>query len=160
MQYAHVRARSDDRTLKPGAHLATPRRGFVHHGLYVGDGRVIHYRGFDRLLRRHPVQEVSLTTFAGGRGFAVLPCPTTRDDGAAAAAIARARSRLGEDRYRLWSNNCEHFIEWSLNGVNRSAQVEAHRQRLLVPFSWLRALAVLRRALLALRARPAPLLDA
>ena len=61
-----------------------------------------------------------------------------------ATAIARARSRLGEDRYRLWSNNCEHFIEWSLNGVNRSAQVEAHRQRLLVPFSWLRPLAALR----------------
>ena len=141
MQYAHERARSDDRTLEPGAHLATPRRGFVHHGLYVGDGRVIHYRGFDRLLRRHPVQEVSLTTFAGGRGFAVLPCPTTRDDGAAAAAIARARSRLGEDRYRLWSNNCEHFTTWCLHGVSRSLQVEAHRARWQRPLVWLRRVA-------------------
>ena len=141
MQYAHVRARSDDRTLKPGAHLAAPRRGFVHHGLYVGDGRVIHYRGFDRLLRRHPVQEVSLTTFAGGRGFAVLPCPTTRDDGAAAAAVSRARSRLGEDRYRLWSNNCEHFTTWCLHGVSRSLQVEAHRARWQRPLVWLRRVA-------------------
>jgi hypothetical protein len=36
----------------------------------------------------------------------------------------RARSRLGEDRYRIFSNNCEHFSEWCLQGVSRSYQVE------------------------------------
>lgn len=25
-----------------GAHLTTPRRGYVHHGIYAGSGRVIH----------------------------------------------------------------------------------------------------------------------
>jgi hypothetical protein len=149
MSYA-VSPESLPRTLYPGAHLKTPRRGFVHHGMYVGGGRVIHYAGFDKRLRRHPVEEVSVSEFARGHRIALQPRATVRFD--AATAIARARSRLGEDRYRLWSNNCEHFIEWSLNGVNRSAQVEAHRQRLLAPFSWLRPLAVLRRALLAVRA--------
>jgi hypothetical protein len=35
-----------------GAHQITRRRGYVHHGLYAGDGRVIHYAGFKRFLRR------------------------------------------------------------------------------------------------------------
>ena len=36
----------------------------------------------------------------------------------------RARSRLGENHYRLLSNNCEHFVEWCLYDVHRSFQVE------------------------------------
>lgn len=38
--------------------------------------------------------------------------------------IRRARSRIGENRYRLLSNNCEHFCEWCLRGEHRSEQVE------------------------------------
>ena len=30
-----------------GAHLVTRRVGFTHHGIYAGDGKVIHY-GFPR----------------------------------------------------------------------------------------------------------------
>ena len=131
--------RPEETPLAAGTHLATPRRGFVHHGLYVGDGRVIHYRGFDRLLRRHPVQEVSLTTFAGGRGFSVVPCAAPRFD--TKIVVARARSRLGEDRYRLWSNNCEHFTSWCLHGVARSVQVETQRARWQRPLVWLRRIA-------------------
>ena len=39
--------------------------------------------------------------------------------------ICRARSRVGEDRYRLLTNNCEHFCEWCLRGTARSFQIEA-----------------------------------
>jgi hypothetical protein len=39
-------------------------------------------------------------------------------------AVARARSRLGENRYRFLSNNCEHFVEWCLHGASRSSQVD------------------------------------
>jgi hypothetical protein len=38
--------------------------------------------------------------------------------------IRRARSRLGENRYRLLRNNCEHFCEWCVHGISRSLQVE------------------------------------
>jgi hypothetical protein len=114
--------------LPPGTHLTTPRRGFVHHGLYAGGGRVLHYGGLHRWLWRRPVEEVSLAQFARGRGVAVVATTThARYDGV--AAIERARSRLGEDRYRLWSNNCEHFVTWCLNGTPRSAQVDAWRAR-------------------------------
>ena len=46
-----------------GTHLTTPRRGYVHHGIYAGDGRVIHYAGYHRAFRRGPVQETTLEHF-------------------------------------------------------------------------------------------------
>jgi HRAS-like suppressor 3 len=109
--------------LSPGTHLTTRRRGYVHHGLYAGDGRVIHYAGFKRWFRRGPVEEVTLDQFSLGRGWQVKPRATPRFAGQ--DAVARARSRLNENRYRLWSNNCEHFVEWCLGGTPRSAQVDA-----------------------------------
>lgn len=108
--------------LPPGTHLTTHRRGYVHHGLYVGAGRVIHYRGYKRL-RREPVEEITLEAFAGGHGFQVKAWAAPAFPGP--AAVERARGRLGEDRYRLCSNNCEHFVEWCLGGTPRSAQVDA-----------------------------------
>ncbi|WP_346777713.1 lecithin retinol acyltransferase family protein [Paraburkholderia aromaticivorans] len=37
----------------------------------------------------------------------------------------RAYSRLGEDCYRLTTNNCEHFCAWCLWGDRRSDQIDA-----------------------------------
>lgn len=126
---------SDD--LRPGMHLTSRRRGYVHHGLYAGDGRVIHYAGYDRRFRRGPVEEVSLERFAAGRGWQVKPwtAPTFADT----AAVERARARLGENRYRIWSNNCEHFVEWAIGGTPRSAQVDAFTARVRSGLAWLAA---------------------
>jgi len=105
-----------------GTHLTTRRRGYVHHGLYVGHGRVIHYAGLKALLHRGPVEEVTLEAFGAGHGWQVQGRAAPAYPGQ--AAVERARTRLGEDRYRIWSNNCEHFVEWCLSGTPRSAQVE------------------------------------
>ena len=43
---------------------------------------------------------------------------------AADEIVERARSRIGEQRYRITTNNCEHFCEWCLRGESRSEQVE------------------------------------
>lgn len=112
---------SDDLPL--GAHLTSPRRGYLHHGVYAGNGRVIHYGGFNRLLSSRPVEEVSLDAFTLGRGLTVKQWVAPRFAGA--QVVERARSRLGEDRYRLLSNNCEHFAEWCIGGSSRSPQVDA-----------------------------------
>jgi hypothetical protein len=88
-----------DGTWPPGTHLITPRRGYVHHGIYAGAGRVIHYAGFGRAWRRGPVEEVSIERFANGRGVQALPASAAAFGGA--EAVARARMRLGEDRYRV-----------------------------------------------------------
>jgi Lecithin retinol acyltransferase len=105
-----------------GTHLVTMRRGYLHHGIYVGDGRVVHYSGLSGAWRRGPVEEVSLERFAAGRPILIKPVANARYNGA--EVVARARSRLGEDRYRITSNNCEHFCEWCIAGEPRSEQVD------------------------------------
>jgi len=106
-----------------GAHLVTPRRGYSHHGIYVGDGKVVHYAGLAGSLRRGPVEEISITHFAAG--FEVLIEPSADPVYVRHEAVRRARSRLGENRYRLLTNNCEHFCAWCLYGESRSEQVLA-----------------------------------
>jgi hypothetical protein len=106
-----------------GAELVTRRSGYAHHGIYSGNGMVIHYAGFAKSLHRGPVEEVSLAQFAGGHDVTVRQSPAARFAGP--EAVRRARSRLGEDRYRLLTNNCEHFVSWCLFGEARSHQVRA-----------------------------------
>ena len=113
---------SPDEVLPVGAHLITPRRGYTHHGIYVGAGRVVHYAGLVRAHVRGPVEEVSLEEFADGQH--VLVKIGAEPLYPADAIAERARSRLGEDRYRITTNNCEHFCEWCLRGEPRSEQVE------------------------------------
>jgi hypothetical protein len=105
-----------------GSHLVSPRRGFAHHGIYVGRGNVVHYRSVVRNFCRGPVEEVSLAGFAQERAIWVRGQAAPRFDGT--EVTRRARSRLGEDCYRLLSNNCEHFCEWCLRDEHRSYQVE------------------------------------
>ena len=45
--------------------------------------------------------------------------------------VARARSRIGEEKYDLASNNCEHFAIWCKTGVHESHQVNIWLTRLL-----------------------------
>jgi Lecithin retinol acyltransferase len=94
----------------------------MHHGIYVGDGNVVHYAGLARGHFRGRIEEVSLAQFAHGRSVWTRSCdlPTF----GAQEVIRRARSRVGENRYRILRNNCEHFCEWCLRGESRSYQVE------------------------------------
>lgn len=111
-----------DTDLAIGAHLVTDRLGYTHHGVYAGAGKVVHYAGLSRSLRRAPVHEVTLAEFAQGRPVWVRQSPGARFAGV--EAVQRAYSRLGEDRYRLISNNCEHFCMWCLYGESRSDQID------------------------------------
>jgi Lecithin retinol acyltransferase len=107
------------------AHIITPRVGYRHHGIYVGGGKVVHYRGLCRGWRAGPVEEVPLAEFARGRPVRVCRHAEARFD--RETVVVRARSRLGEDAYRLFSNNCEHFCEWCVGGCHRSRQIEEWR---------------------------------
>jgi hypothetical protein len=105
-----------------GAHIVSPRRGYLHHGIYVGGGRVVHYAGLAHGFLRGPVEEVSIARFAKGNGVSVRFHVETVFG--SAEVVRRARSRVGEDRYQVFRNNCEHFCEWCLHGEPRSYQVE------------------------------------
>ena len=110
-----------DALLLPAAHIIVSRTWYAHHGIHVGEGKVVHYRGLSRGWQAGPVEEVSLAEFSRGRRIRVR----SHDGGySIETVVARARSRLGEDSYRLLSNNCEHFCEWCTHGRNRSLQIE------------------------------------
>jgi hypothetical protein len=120
-----VRSSAQPTGIEPdeGSHIVVRRSAYDHHGIYVGDGKVVHYAGLCRSLHRGPVEETTIGCFASGHEITVIPNPTARYVGA--DVVRRARSRLGENRYRLLSNNCEHFCNWCLYGESRSEQVEA-----------------------------------
>lgn len=117
-----------DHALEPGqeppigAHIVTPRRGYTHHGIYVGRGHVVQYGGLSGGLHRGPVEEIPLSQFTNGRPIWIRLEGSGRQD--RPEVVRRARSRLGEDRYHVLTNNCEHFCEWCVHGQHRSYQVE------------------------------------
>lgn len=101
---------------QPGDHLVVSRGLYTHHGVYAGDGWVVH-KDFG------PVRLESLATF--GDGHKIRVCPPKDGDFPAATILTRAVSRLGEDRYDLLFDNCEHFVRWCRNGKAASPQVTA-----------------------------------
>jgi hypothetical protein len=121
-----------DREPPIGAHMVTRRWAYTHHGIYVGQGRAVQYGGLSFGLRRGPVEEVGLAEFSSGRAIWIRSPGATslnRDE-----VVRRARSRLGENRYHVLKNNCEHFCEWCVSGEHRSYQVD----RLVARASFLR----------------------
>jgi hypothetical protein len=104
-----------------GTHLVTPRFGYRHHGIYIGNGEVLHYAGLCEWWHIGPVEKISLDCFLSGHEVWVKEHPKARYKGT--AVVARAYSRLGEKRYSLFNNNCEHLCTWSIDGVSHSEQV-------------------------------------
>jgi hypothetical protein len=105
--------------LSAADHLQVPRQHglFVHHGIDLGDGTVAHYLEGREILRS-PTEE-----FSRGQPLATVSYP----DGTCSApgvTLRRAMSRIGEQRYNLLFNNCEHFAHWCKTGRHRSNQVE------------------------------------
>lgn len=98
-------------------HLQAPRQHglFNHHGIDLGDGTVAHYLEGRQILRS-PVEE-----FSRGQPLFVVPYAEASPIG---VTLRRAMGRLGEQRYNLLFNNCEHFAIWCKTGRHRSAQVE------------------------------------
>ncbi|WP_321963595.1 lecithin retinol acyltransferase family protein [Paraburkholderia sp. J7] len=111
------------RDLAIGAHLVTKRPGYMHHGIYIGSGRVIHYAGLSSHIGRGPVEVVSIEQFSAKSGVQVVSHPHARYTGFEVAR--RAVSRLGEQNYRLLTNNCEHLCLWCVVGQAKSDQIDA-----------------------------------
>jgi hypothetical protein len=88
---------------------------------------VVHYSGLSGFWQCSPVEEVALSRFAGGREVRIVEHP--RAPYTPQLIVPRARSRLGENDYRLLTNICEHFCNWCHSGVSHSAQMERLRFR-------------------------------
>jgi len=115
-------------SFKVGDIIVCDRFFYKHYGIYVGNGRVIHYAtkngDFGEDIK---VRETSLGNFAGEGKCTPMP-PVEGCTGAnqfsPTETVRRARSRLGEKAYSLLFNNCEHFALWCKYGTSKSVQVE------------------------------------
>jgi Lecithin retinol acyltransferase len=87
---------------------------YRHHGIELPDGT---------MCENSPpgIRIVAYADFARGRSTRVT------NPGASAAewgvTVQRALSRVGERRYSLSGNNCEHFASWCATGVAVSQQI-------------------------------------
>ncbi|WP_415912378.1 lecithin retinol acyltransferase family protein [Neptuniibacter sp. QD37_11] len=108
--------------IKIGSHLWVKRKGYTHHGIYIGNKLVIHYSGLADGLQSGPVETVSLREFAGGSeiNLRAYKEPKYKPN----EVVQRAKSRLGEDLYSVHANNCEHFCCWAITGKHESKQVD------------------------------------
>lgn len=103
-----------------GAHLVSDRLLYSHHGIYIGDSKVIHYSGLADGMESGPVEEISIVHFGGRDGFQIQEHEDPKYS--PEQVVERAKSRLGEDEYCAQTNNCEHFCMWAITGVSTSAQ--------------------------------------
>ena len=108
--------------LRIGDHVVSARRLISHHGIYVGNGQVIHYDGLTSGLQAGPVKVSRLQDFLADHPYRTREHKTRRYSGE--EAVDRARARLGEDLYHPIFNNCEHFVTWCITGKTRSMQVD------------------------------------
>ena len=91
---------------------------YQHHGIDVGDGNVIHYRKPSEI-----VECTSFETFSKGNPVYVRQYPQGFCF-IGNVAVHRAKSRLGENKYNLLLNNCEHFATWCKTGISKSEQIK------------------------------------
>jgi hypothetical protein len=95
-------------------HIYVHRIGFVHHGIDCGDGTVIHYDG-GKIVR------ISISAFCDGKQYFIKHYSHCNPD---YIVTQLAESRLGESKYNLFFNNCEHFARWCKTGQHASEQVK------------------------------------
>ncbi|HQV23964.1 MAG TPA: lecithin retinol acyltransferase family protein, partial [Agitococcus sp.] len=113
------------KNLEPGTHIKVSRNIYDHHGIYVGDDRVIHYSGLANSLEKGSIEETSLEDFLGTKNKIEIVNYQTDKSYSTSEVVDRAYSRLGEDDYNLIFNNCEHFACWCVTGCSHSQQVTA-----------------------------------
>lgn len=149
MQEKMERLLSDD-FLRAGDIIGVSRGAYEHYAVYAGDRRVIHYAGdssdfkervsiretpFEEFQKdsseyfvlsfegRYPVKIHSSTKFISGGYF---DCCNIKWRGkySPEETLKRAYSRIGETRYSVINNNCEHFALWCKTGNAQSTQVK------------------------------------
>lgn len=112
---------------EPGAQIRVDRGTYFHHGIYIGDRRVIAFgegdvkKDIDAVGNR--VEEVSLSDFLRKGLLQVRSYSLTERLllNKPQKIMETAKSLLGSGDYDLLKNNCEHFSNFCAFGVRYSA---------------------------------------
>lgn len=111
----------------PGDVVVADRGLYKHYGIYIGEGRVIHFSagaGIELDANRAKIIETSLASFLEGSALYV---EESDEPGAFPPdrVVERAKSMVGRlhGEYNIAFNNCEHFTHWCKYGTKESSQV-------------------------------------
>lgn len=96
-------------------HIYTYGMGYSHHGIFIGNSQVIHY-SLDEEMKSASIRIDSFETFKNGRKVMRKNNNESPANYSTEKIVMRAYSRLGENAYTLFSNNCENFVRWCRNG--------------------------------------------
>ena len=103
-----------------GDHIYVKRLLYSHHGIYAGDGSVIHYTGEEKEKKDPVVSETDIEDFLkGGK----LKRRNYRKRLPFSETLSLAKKHLADNSYSLTLNNCEHFATYCATGKKRSRQV-------------------------------------
>ena len=100
---------------------------YKHYGIYLGDNKFINYTRqtveiltFENFVKEDKkifkVDTQKVKNFLSNYFKNEIHEYTNEE------TIKRAKSRLGEKKFNLISNNCEHFVYWCKFGVNYCSQ--------------------------------------
>jgi len=106
--------------LSPGDHIYVKRRLYSHHGIYTGDGRVIHYTGEEKEKKDPSVTETDIDDFLKGGKLKKRDYKTRLPS---SETVSLAKEHLSDKGYSLTLNNCEHFATYCSTGMKKSSQV-------------------------------------
>ena len=108
--------------LNHGDHVYVKRKRLLysHHGIYAGEGTVIHYKGAEKEKKDPVIRKTDMDEFLSGgklkrRDYKKrLTHPET---------LRIAGEHLSDNGYSLAFNNCEHFATYCATGRKKSTQV-------------------------------------
>lgn len=110
--------------------LAFRQQGYTHHGIYIGDGKVIEFSGLASGYGKGPIQIVNLENFSGNSSIYRWNYDFYREEIYSPDEIVlRALSQIGTLDYNVLSKNCENFANWCVTGRSICRQVPVSIQK-------------------------------
>ncbi|MBD2498564.1 lecithin retinol acyltransferase family protein [Nostoc sp. FACHB-280] len=100
-----------------------------HHGIDCGNDTVIHYQKNYKNEKNGIILWVSMKDFTKGRKIYTR---IYNNCDSPLIVVERAKRRLGETKYNLFYNNCEHFARYCKTGVPISDQVENYKDLIFI----------------------------
>ncbi len=108
--------------LNHGDHVYVKRKRLLysHHGIYAGEGTVIHYKGAEKEKKDPVIRKTDMDEFlSGGR----LKRRDYKKRLTHPETLRIAGEHLSDNGYSLAFNNCEHFATYCATGRKKSTQV-------------------------------------
>ena len=124
------------RELVPGDHIRVKRPLYYHHGIYVGEGKVIHYSGKDGdSVERPELVEVieSDMDFFLQDGIAEVAKPSLKESlycRSKKECVKLAKEALGRRGYNFLHNNCETLANECAYRKTLTSQIEEIKRTL------------------------------